>query len=472
MAQNSADVNRKKVQRAAKPGVRSKTASKPSQKKTPKKRFDLLFCAKGLLWISLAVFGVWFAFSGTASLSSFGTLADSGPARTQGLNPISEIGQSVLESNQTSPSEEDFSPKVLARAGFGVPGFAESETAPLYADRYDPNSEPDFEKVGDDLYPIDLEEYTPEQVDALKRSYEFRNRAALEKLEKIAPMVSLSGGTFRMGNNTSGQANQRPVHDVKLSPFEIDRYEVTNRQFLLFVTATNYVTSAEKRGWSYVFDLKTNAWVKMLGANFRNPGGDMPVRKDGTIPETLLDLPVVHVSFEDAWHFCKWAGKRLPSEAEWEYASKGGQIDTVYPWGSEREPRGRFMANYWQGWFPKENTLEDGFASLAPVGSFPANPYGLYDISGNVWEWCNDRYASDYYMLSPLENPQGPNERNCESAKVSDPVDGTVVEVPMRVIRGGSFLSSENYDAGYRIGVRARQAQSLSFQDVGFRCAR
>jgi formylglycine-generating enzyme required for sulfatase activity len=307
------------------------------------------------------------------------------------------------------------------------------------------------------------------------------DRAALDA---IAPMKSLPGGTFRMGSDTATEGDQRPARQVWLAPFKMDVYQVTNRQFQMFVRETQYETTAERQGWSYVFYPARQAWVRMVGTNWRNPSGNNPqAGLDGGAMTAMLDLPVVHVSWDDVQVFCRWAGKRLPTEAEWEYAAKGGRLDTPYPWGEHRQIDGKFLANFWQGRFPDGNTGADGFLGLAPVGSFPANPYGLFDVGGNVWEWCGDRYASDYYRRSPLENPTGPSAEEAQTITVArqilrkengqyvgETVSG-VDEIPLRVIRGGSFLSAENTDAGYRTTARGSQPQSLSFQDVGFRCA-
>ncbi len=292
-----------------------------------------------------------------------------------------------------------------------------------------------------------------------------------ETLAKIAPMVRLPGGVYLMGNDLSGSADQRPAHEVRLSPFEIDVYEVTNRQFRLFVDATGHITSAERRGWSYVFDSQEKSWVKKPGANWKTTAQnlDHAVRLD-----RWGDLPVVHVSYIDAVAFCDWAGKRLPSEAEWEYAARGGLIDAEFPWGNRREPEGRFLANYWQGWFPEKNTAADGFLFLAPVGSFPKDNYGLFDIIGNVSEWCNDRFGSTYYRYSVRDNPPGPGESESETAWVqADPERPEAGEtVFLRVVRGGSFLSAENSDAAYKVSARSKQPENLSYEDLGFRCAK
>ena len=304
------------------------------------------------------------------------------------------------------------------------------------------------------------------------------------KLDAIAPMKTLPGGSFRMGSDTAPEKDQRPAHQVRLAPFNIDVYQVTNRQFQMFVRETHYETTAERHGWSFVFHTERKTWVRMTGTHWRNPSGNNPVAglESGAVT-AMLDLPVVHVSWDDAQAFCRWAGKRLPTEAEWEYAAKGGLLDAPYPWGHQRQMNGKYFANYWQGRFPHANTAADGFLGLAPVGSFPPNAYGLFDVGGNVWEWCGDRYAADYYRRGPLDNPPGPSAEEGESVAVArltlrrengryvnETMSG-VNTVPLRVIRGGSFLSAENSDAGYRTTARGSQPQSLSFQDVGFRCA-
>jgi formylglycine-generating enzyme required for sulfatase activity len=305
-----------------------------------------------------------------------------------------------------------------------------------------------------------------------------------KKLDAMAPMKSLTGGTFRMGSDYAAEKDQRPSHQVRLAPFKMDVYEVTNRQFQLFVRETHYETTAERSGWSYIFHSGRKTWVRMVGASWKNPTGTHThAELDGGAMTAMLDLPVAHVSWDDAQAFCRWAEKRLPSEAEWEFAAKGGLMDVPYPWGEHRQINGKYQANYWQGHFPSENTAADGFAGLSPVGSFPANRYGLFDAGGNVWEWCGDRYAANYYRRCPLENPLGPSAEEGEAAAVArlllrkegdryieETMDG-LDHISFRVIRGGSFLSAENSDAGYRVTARGSQPQSLSFQDVGFRCA-
>ncbi len=273
-------------------------------------------------------------------------------------------------------------------------------------------------------------------------------------VQRLAPTERLMGGVFFMGNDLSGNPEERPKHEVELDPFEIDVYEVTNRRFRMFVEATAYETTAEIRGWSYTFDLNQKGWVQMPGANWRVPFPLDPVEHAG---DQWIDWPVVHVSWDDAQAFCKWADRRLPTEAEWEFAARGGLIDCDYPWGRAREPGGRFLANYWQGWFPDENTGLDGYPLLAPVGSFPKNHYGLCDMAGNVAEWCRDDYDPGFYRDSPRNNPCLILDTN---------------EKTLKSVRGGSFLSSENADAGIRVSARLGQPQEMSYQNLGFRTVR
>jgi formylglycine-generating enzyme required for sulfatase activity len=269
------------------------------------------------------------------------------------------------------------------------------------------------------------------------------NRVKSESDRTIGKMISIPGGAFRMGNDASARPAERPAHEAVVEEFAMDEHEVTNRQFAEFVAKTNYVTTAEERKFSQVYDLEKREWKKCLGADWRHPGG----------PDTTLDgksdLPVVHVSWFDAKAYCQWAKKRLPSEAEWEYAARGGLRDADYPWGREETLNGRYMANYWQ--HDKESAA-DGFLTLAPVKSFPPNRFGFYDMSGNVWEWCEDWFAEDYYTQSPRENPSGPSEGN------------------NRVLRGGSWLCPENFFVGYTVFARSSRAPDETSQNVGFRC--
>jgi formylglycine-generating enzyme len=271
------------------------------------------------------------------------------------------------------------------------------------------------------------------------------NRVEARPDRTLGQMVSIPGGAFRMGNDASARSSERPAHEVVVEEFLLDEHEVTNRQFAAFVEKTKYVTTAEKRRFSLVYDLDKRQWEKCPGANWRHPGG----------PETSLDgkddYPVVHVSWFDAQEYCRASGKRLPTEAEWEYAARAGLRDADYPWGREETPGGRYMANYWQ--HDREHPA-DGFLALAPVKSFPPNRFGLFDMSGNVWEWCGDWFADDYYPQSQRENPTGPGEGR------------------ERVLRGGSWLCPEDFFVGYTVFARAARTPEETSQNVGFRCVK
>lgn len=301
----------------------------------------------------------------------------------------------------------------------------------------------------------------------------------------IDNMVELPGGVFRMGSDQH-YPEERPAHKVRVGPFRIDATPVTNREFGRFIEATGYVTSAERpaRAEDYpgadpallapasvVFaktpgpvDLRNHFqwWRYIAGADWRHPlGPDSSIRDKG-------DHPVVHVAIEDALAYAQWCGKDLPSEAEWEFAARGGREDnSEFAWGDELVPEGRYMANFWQGDFPWQNLGSDGHEGTSPVGSFPANGYGLYDMIGNVWEWTTDWYQThDQLPGKPcctLENPRGGTLENS-----ADPRNA--VAIPRRVMKGGSHLCAPNYCRRYRPAARMAQPVDTSTCHVGFRC--
>lgn len=306
-------------------------------------------------------------------------------------------------------------------------------------------------------------------------------------------MVWVRGGSFVMGNSQGVNPDEQTEHEVLLDGFWMDKTEVTNARFLEFVTATSYVTEAEKppvinapkgsalhgaevlpeyqnKPGSIVFHPPAkgtldpekgayNWWEYVPGADWQHPEGP-----ESSIDERL-NHPVVHVSWNDAVAYARWAGKRLPTEAEWEYAARGGLKGQILPWGNERNPEGQWLNNIWQGDFPYENTSEDGYRTTAPVASFPPNAYGLHDLSGNVWEWCADYYTPDYYSRSPQRNPVGP-EQSFDPDERPDPY------LPKRVQRGGSFMCSDSYCTAYRVSARGKGEAASGVYHTGFRCVK
>jgi len=258
-------------------------------------------------------------------------------------------------------------------------------------------------------------------------------------------MIFIKGGTFQMGDS-EGMPFESPVHTVELDAFLIDEDEVTVAEFAEFVEATGYQTEAEKFGWSAVFDFESGEWRRTDGANWRNPEG-----KNST---AAPNEPVCQISWNDSSAYARWAEKRLPTEAEFEFAARGGLAGKKYAWGDELKPAGKFPANWWQGTFPGKNTREDGFLSRAPVKSFAPNGYGLYDMTGNVWEWTADWFDENYYEVSPKKNPKGAPGGEEKS------------------IRGGSFLCAENFCSNYRVAGRSRATPDSGMNNLGFRCAR
>lgn len=259
---------------------------------------------------------------------------------------------------------------------------------------------------------------------------------------------------------------ERPLHEVRLSPFRMDETTVTNAQFATFCKDTGYVTEAEQLGVSAVFHLAVQAsradvlhqldatpwWVAVKGADWRHPGGPASSITD------LQNHPVVHVSWNDAVAYCRWAGTRLPTEAEWEYAARGGLAGARFPWGDELTPRGRWNLNVWQGDFPTHNTLEDGHLATAPARAFRPNGYGLHQMVGNVWEWCSDTFDPGWYAVSAAEDPSGP-------APGEGPDGGT-----WRVMRGGSYLCHDSYCYRYRVAARSANTADSATGNIGFRC--
>lgn len=303
-------------------------------------------------------------------------------------------------------------------------------------------------------------------------------------------MAWIEGGSFSMGaSDDQGRKDEYPQHPVTVSGFWMDITEVTNAQFAEFVNASGYLTTAERKPeWSelqkqlpegtpkppdsvlvpasLVFVASSQpiplnnasqwwGWVK--GASWKHPEG---VNSDIKGKE---NYPVVQVSWDDAMAYAKWSGKRLPTEAEWEFAARAGLKNQPFTWGNEPVSTGKAKANIWQGHFPDRNTLEDGFATASPVKTFRANAYGLYDMAGNVWEWCADWYDPAYYQQyasTQIENPRGP-------VKSIDPEEPTV---PKRVVRGGSFLCHDSYCASYRVSARMKTSPDTGLEHTGFRC--
>lgn len=299
-------------------------------------------------------------------------------------------------------------------------------------------------------------------------------------------MVRIPGGVFQMGSD-SHYPEERPAHRVRVDGFWMDRTPVTNREFRRFVESTGYVTLAETppdpkdypgalphmlKAGSLVFTPPRHAvdlsdwsqwWRFEFGAHWRRPYGPAS-------PVTAIDdHPVVHVAFCDVAAYALWAGKQLPTEAEWEFAARGGLDGAEFAWGAEFMPGNRHMANTWQGEFPHHNTRADGYARTSPVGAFPPNGYGLYDMIGNTWEWTMDWYAAKHAPLAhspccPHENPRGPaQEASYDSCEPS-------IRIPRKVLKGGSHLCAPSYCRRYRPAARHAEAIDTSASHVGFRC--
>jgi sulfatase modifying factor 1 len=282
--------------------------------------------------------------------------------------------------------------------------------------------------------------------------------------ESTRSTTKLPGGTFRMGTDYARAFpadGEGPVRPVTLSPFQIDTFPVTNSDFAKFVAATGYRTESEIFTWSFVFwmhlpkdrldelveDTVAAApwWCKVPGADWKHPEGP------GSTVDGRPNHPVVHVSWADAAAYAAWAGKSLPTEAQWEYAARGGLDQKLYPWGDELTPQGRHLCNIWQGEFPRVDTAEDGFAGACPVDSFPPNGFGLYSMTGNVWEWCADWFHTAF-DARPSHNPTG----------------GARGET--KVMKGGSFLCHASYCNRYRVAARTSNTPDSAASNIGFRC--
>lgn len=304
------------------------------------------------------------------------------------------------------------------------------------------------------------------------------NRDVKSAPSNLTKMVFVKGGEFEMGSNL--YPDTKPIHKVQLSDFWMDEHEVTNAQFAQFVKETGYVTVAERKldpkdfpGVDTILLVPSSAvftapdsirglnnylqwWDLVVGASWKSPEGN----KSSIVGRE--NHPVVHIAYEDAEAYAKWAGKRLPTEAEWEYAARAGHDgSSLYYWGDELKPNGNWVANIYQGNFPIKNTAEDGFETTAPVKSFLANAFGLYDMEGNVWEWCSDYYQPTY-DVSQVVNPQGPS-------RSYDPQDPNVEK---RVQRGGSFLCNDQYCERYKANTRGKADINTSTNNVGFRCVK
>ena len=319
----------------------------------------------------------------------------------------------------------------------------------------------------------------------------FENRLAPQNIPNN--MVLIPGGEYLMGSDKSeSYTNEKPVHRVVVSSFFMDKNEVTNQQFLQFVNETGYITTAEKKiNWdemmsqlrpgtsrppdsllepgslifkasSYPIPLNDESswWEWEKGASWKHPSG-----KNSSINE-IMDHPVVHISWDDAVAYAQWAGKRLPTEAEWEWAARGKKTDAIYPWGNESINETPMKANFWQGHFPYKNTKQDGYHLTAPVGSFISNEYGLFDMSGNVWEWCSDFYHINSYSYDKEKgiciNPKGPKTSY-------DPSEPFAIK---KILRGGSFLCNDSYCSGYRVSRRMSSSKDTGLMHTGFRCVK
>ena len=280
-------------------------------------------------------------------------------------------------------------------------------------------------------------------------------------------MADIPRGAFLMGSedpDARQEDGEGPLREVLVDAFAIDRTAVTNAQFQAFVAATGYRTEAEAYGWAYVFsgllsksrqrrlgNANVDAapwWLAVEGACWRKPEGP------GSDLRGRLHHPVVQVSWHDASAYCRWAGKRLPTEAEWERAARGGLSGKRLPWGDDLIVRGKHRCNIWQGLFPNRNDAEDGYFGTAPAKAFPANGFGLYNVVGNVWEWCSDWFSAQWHRTQSTDNPKGPEE-------------GTA-----KVLKGGSYLCHDSYCNRYRVAARYANTPDSATGNMGFRCVK
>lgn len=300
------------------------------------------------------------------------------------------------------------------------------------------------------------------QIKRTKRSKDQQTIKQARTIRFPEQLVTIPSGTFLMGtDDVEGfpADGEGPIREIEMQAFQMDQTAVTNEQFQSFVHETNYVTEAEQFGWSFVFHLfvsdkmkkqaeratQTPWWIAVPGAYWKKPEGP------GSSIKKRKKHPVTHISWHDAAAYAAWAGKRLPTEAEWEYAARGGLVQKRYVWGDELIPNGKHMCNIWQGTFPERNTAADGHIGTAPVTSFEANGYGLYNMAGNVWEWCQDWFAKEHDSEQKT-NPTGP------------------LSGKGKVMRGGSYLCHHSYCNRYRVAARTANTPDSSTGNMGFRC--
>ena len=287
----------------------------------------------------------------------------------------------------------------------------------------------------------------------------------------VEGMSLIPGGEFLMGTDDPGgfpADGEGPIRSVQVNPFYIDKYAITNQEFERFVRETGYKTEAERFGWSFVFHMfvgikarrafrgqvvDTQWWWGIDGAYWRRPEGP------GSNLKQRWNHPVTHISWNDANAYCQWAAKRLPTEAEWEYAARGGLAQKRYAWGDELTPDGEHKCNIWQGVFPDENSADDGYKGTAPVDAYEPNGYGLYNVAGNIWEWTSDWFSPTFHVQAGklngvLDNPLGPPSGQAKT------------------IRGGSYLCHDSYCNRYRVAARTSNTPDSSTGNLGFRCVR